>query len=111
MSEVICRGPSHVFYSIRARRRRCFRHHRCVGSGARADNGACTDNLVQDRRRLQIDNQAVESRQGRMGKAKAKMVRLPEAVEGSKARRPQELVVPCIMHDGLRVNPARGAAF
>ena len=34
------------------------------------------------------------------------MGRLSEAVEGSKTRRPQELVVPCVMHDRLRANPA-----
>jgi hypothetical protein len=39
------------------------------------------------------------------------MGRLPEAVEGSKAHRPQELVVPGVMHDELRVDQAVNRRF
>src|SRR5260370_27085189 len=38
------------------------------------------------------------------------MGRLPEAVEGSEAHRPQELVVPRVMHDELRARGERGFA-
>jgi len=37
-------------------------------------------NVVQDRRCLQMDNEAMESGKGRVGKATREMGRLPEAV-------------------------------
>jgi len=60
------------------RRRRSWRGH--VGSGARADNNALVVNVVQDRRCLRMDIEAMESREGQVGKATREMGRLPEAV-------------------------------
>src|SRR5215471_11676395 len=58
-------------------------------------------NVVEDRRCLEMDIGAMESRQGRVGQRKGKMGRLPEAAEGAKADRPKELVVPRVLHDQL----------
>ncbi len=96
---------SNVARSIRPHLRGCSRCAH-VGSGAGADPDARdaragSVNVLQSRRRLQVDNEAMEPGKGQMGQGKRKVGRLPEAIEGSKARRPKELVIPCVLHDQL----------
>ena len=105
-------GKSHqgacfdVICSIRAGRRRCSWHSH-VGSGAGADtdapvvNDTPVVNVVQGRRRLQMDIEAMESGKGQVGQGKRKMGRLPEAVQGPKSDRPKELVIHRILYDQL----------
>src|SRR5262249_31336652 len=57
---------------------RCVLHDACIS-------------IVQDRRCLPMDIEAMESREGEVGKTDREMGRLPEAVEGSKFDRPKEL--------------------
>ncbi len=105
---------SNVVRSIRPHLRGCFwrGHVRC---GAGADPGArdarAGVNIVQDRRCLQVDKEAMESGKGQMGQRKRKVGRLREASEGSKAHRPEELVIPCLLHDQLLTSCGLGAFF
>jgi hypothetical protein len=48
-----------------------------------------------------MDNEGVESGKGQVGQGKREVGRLPEAIEGSEAHRPKELVIPGFLHDKL----------
>ena len=68
-----------VICPIRSRRRRSsWRGH--LGSGARADNDAPVVNILQGRRCLEMDIEAMESGKGEVGRGKGKMGWLSEAI-------------------------------
>jgi Protein of unknown function (DUF1236) len=57
-----------------------------------------------------MDVEAMESCKGQVGKRNRKMDRLSETVQGSKFDRPQELVVPRVLHDQLiKLRPIMGS--
>jgi len=58
-------------------------------------------NIVRNRRRFQMDIEAVASGKGRVGQGKAEMAPLPKAVRGTKLDRPKELVFPRVLHEEL----------
>src|SRR5262249_40212079 len=90
-----------VICSIRTSRgRNAWRGH--AGSGARTSNDTSAVNVIQDRRGFPLDRGAMEPCKGRVGQGKGKMGRLPEAGARAKSDRPEELVIPGVLHDDLR---------
>lgn len=92
--------PHDVICQIHARCRRNARRDR-AGSGSRANRGTVAVNIIQGRRRFPLDRGAMEPCQDPVGQGKGKMGRLPEAGAGSKSDRPEELVIPGVLHDKL----------
>jgi hypothetical protein len=58
-----------------------------------------------------MDKEAMEPGKGEMGQGKRKVGRLREASEGSKAHRPKELVIPCLLHDQFMTKRGVGRSF